>query len=709
MKQRHQDVLGMTLYYTGIFFVLREWLLPIMQLTGTGYQPLFLLFIALALVLNIFQVHVIVSWALKLFYICWFTVFVYRRVPIFSSEAWSFLWGDMQYNVSTLMIGQLSEVTDSFRTTLFFVLIWMIVYLIHYWVTVRMSIFYFFGMTVFFIAALDTFSPYDGKVAIVRVVVIGLLMTGLLYIQQIHAEKNFIRYARYALPLFLLVGVSSAVAYMLPKAAPMWPDPVPFIHSVRGGEGVSQVGYGEDEEELGGGFIADDTVSFTALVPERQYWRVESKDTYTSKGWIQSENSSKEIMYEENTPLAFDMPIGAANSERVAHLQLQETYPFVIYPYGAYRVATDEAANLVVSDVTNKISTETLLTSYEVVYRPPTYNVAALMAVTMSDLAQYQESMYLQLPETLPERVKELALSITADDTNVYDKVRAIEGYFARAGFRYETENIAVPNEQQDYVDQFLFETQVGYCDNFSTSMAVMLRAIGIPTRWVKGFAPGEQGQVVDGVYEYIVTNNDAHSWVEVYFPGVGWMPFEPTIGFSNTNDMEFELDVPEQNDLPTEPLQQIDEQTPQQDNAKTTSNEPSFIKQLKLWFSSHLSIVVWAVICVFVIIVILWIFRRKWLPKVYVSIYRKKGINEMNFEAAYRVLLKQLALCGLKRQPVETLSQFAKRVDAHFATEVMCQLTVVYEQYVYSQHLEPLDFHKLKESWEYLINRTGS
>ena len=88
----------------------------------------------------------------------------------------------------------------------------------------------------------------------------------------------------------------------------------------------------------------------------------------------------------------------------------------------------------------------------------------------------------------------------------------------------------------EDYVDQFLFDTKRGYCDNFSTSMVVMLRSIDIPARWVKGFAPGEYQLDDEGERVYQITNNEAHSWVEAYMPGIGWMPFEPTIGFSRFN-----------------------------------------------------------------------------------------------------------------------------------------------------------------------------
>ncbi|MBM9834622.1 transglutaminase domain-containing protein, partial [Enterococcus faecalis] len=79
-----------------------------------------------------------------------------------------------------------------------------------------------------------------------------------------------------------------------------------------------------------------------------------------------------------------------------------------------------------------------------------------------------------------------------------------------------------------DYVDQFLFESQVGYCDNFSTAMVVLLRSLEIPARWAKGFSPGSPA-TENGITTYTVRNLNAHSWVEVYFDGYGWVPFEPT------------------------------------------------------------------------------------------------------------------------------------------------------------------------------------
>jgi transglutaminase-like putative cysteine protease len=79
-------------------------------------------------------------------------------------------------------------------------------------------------------------------------------------------------------------------------------------------------------------------------------------------------------------------------------------------------------------------------------------------------------------------------------------------------GFTYNQVDVAVPGPNDDYVDQFLFETLRGYCDNYSTSMVVLLRSVGIPSRWVKGYTEGEyQGPTESGKRGYTITNNNAH------------------------------------------------------------------------------------------------------------------------------------------------------------------------------------------------------
>lgn len=132
---------------------------------------------------------------------------------------------------------------------------------------------------------------------------------------------------------------------------------------------------------------------------------------------------------------------------------------------------------------------------------------------------------YLSLPDTLPERVKELAYEITKDQETDYDKVKAIEKYFM-TDFHYTYNPGDVP-EGRDFVDYFLFDSKQGYCTYYATAMTILVRSLGIPARYVEGYCL--TSDTWEGKNEYMVTNEQAHAWTEVYFEGIGWLNFEPT------------------------------------------------------------------------------------------------------------------------------------------------------------------------------------
>jgi hypothetical protein len=130
---------------------------------------------------------------------------------------------------------------------------------------------------------------------------------------------------------------------------------------------------------------------------------------------------------------------------------------------------------------------------------------------------------YLQLPENLDRRIPELARKITATANNPFDKTVVLESYLQRT-YGYTLNLAGKPGA--DPLSQFLFVTKAGHCEYFASAMAVMLRTLNIPSREVNGFLPGEFNDVAG---DYIVRASDAHSWVEAYFPGSGWVTFDPT------------------------------------------------------------------------------------------------------------------------------------------------------------------------------------
>jgi protein-glutamine gamma-glutamyltransferase len=135
-------------------------------------------------------------------------------------------------------------------------------------------------------------------------------------------------------------------------------------------------------------------------------------------------------------------------------------------------------------------------------------------------------SNYLGLP-ALDHRIPQLAEQITASADNNYDKARALEAYL-RTHFGYTLQlSRTVPH---DPLANFLFERKQGHCEYFASSMAVMLRTLGIPSRVVNGFRTGEFNDLTS---QYVVRASNAHSWVEAYFPNHGWVAFDPTPGAS--------------------------------------------------------------------------------------------------------------------------------------------------------------------------------
>jgi transglutaminase-like putative cysteine protease len=130
---------------------------------------------------------------------------------------------------------------------------------------------------------------------------------------------------------------------------------------------------------------------------------------------------------------------------------------------------------------------------------------------------------YLPLPSTVSERVLELAVELTAGLDNPYDKARAIEAHLRT--YPYELE-VPAPPEGSEVADYFLFDLRTGYCDYYATSMIVLARAAGLPARFVIGYSTGEYDRTSG---EYVVRELHGHSWVEIYFTGIGWVEFEPT------------------------------------------------------------------------------------------------------------------------------------------------------------------------------------
>lgn len=719
MRQRTLLIEGLT--FLAALLLLMEWLGPIAELTNIGYIRVFYIFVAISFLLLFFKTPWWLSGLVKTVYIYWFIVSIYTEYPLVSMDGVRYFISEMVYNVRQLMTLDLTQMTDPFRTILFFILLWMTVYLIGYWIRMRATLFIFFVLTVVIIGILDTFTAYDGSTAIVRVFIIGLGVSALLFVFKFHDNQKQLRYRGLVFTaLLLLFSVSFAI--FLPKAGPIWPDPVPYFYSSNpesgvgsgGGSAINKVGYDEDDTQLGGSFVSDDTEVFQVRTTSRNYYRVETKDTYTSKGWIQSEPQIVYDYFQQGQEFSLGFPESDTPEGEQLEFTMQSEFPFLFHTYGTESVESTESFGLRFNESTNRLDAvdqdgTVEPPEYTVNFAEPSYLLSELRSTQIADLATLEPELdrYLQLPETLPQRVRDLAMEITADQESVYDQAKAVEQYFRTNGFFYSQNNVAVPEGETDYVDQFLFDTKVGYCDNFSTSMVVLLRSAGIPARWVKGFAPGEVIETENGEQVFQVTNNNAHSWVEAYLPGIGWMNFEPTIGFTNTPDIEFDIELAPDDALAAE-QQEIEEQEQQEEEVQqqATSTESNFsLKPVWDWFAQMKWWFVSAGVVLAVLVGFLYKFRLKWLPKLWLSQYRKQKMTTERFEQMYRRLLKMLALYGLPKEPGYTLTRYANQIDNYFGCDHMRKLTGEYERSLYGKGTAESPEH-LRESWEYLINR---
>ncbi|GGA40212.1 DUF4129 domain-containing transglutaminase family protein [Psychrobacillus lasiicapitis] len=724
-------VLSFFIYFF-VFVLTVEWLKPVIELTDTDHLYLFSLYLLISFLFYFIRLKWYYAAPIKIVFICWVIISIYTDFSFISLDAFAYLIEAIRVNTSALISREWLEVTNPFRTFLFFLLLWMTTYLLNYWIRVRKNILLFFILTILFITILDTFSPYNGEKSIMIALISGFIAMGLLYAQKVGTENK--EQAKTPLllggigSLVVILVISGALAFVLPKAGPSWPDPIPFFTAAKpsasseeGGNGSGvhkKVGYGENDENLGGAFVADDTPVFTAAVPTRQYWKIETKDTYTSKGWILSDTEAQISSYKLGELIQSDITPGEEERTATASVSMSQEYSFVMQPYGLKEVDALEPFTLSWNETNQKLSTfnggsAAPITNYDVAYSEPVYSLKALRNTKIESLDSLTSEFdrYLQLPETLPTRVRELATSITEGDANLYEKAKSIERYFKQNGFRYNEKLAAIPEGDTDYVDQFLFDTKVGYCDNFSTSMVVLLRSEGIPARWVKGFAPGEIVEREDSIPIYEITNNNAHSWVEAYFPNIGWMTFEPTIGFTNSANLNYDLDIQtDELEAPKEtPAPTPTKPKPEKERTEVSQKLTEVMSNAVKWVLDRKAIFIWIIIGLVFIGLLAYRFRRKWLSKVLIPLYRARKNDWDSFEKMYHQLLKQLHAYGYVKEQGQTLTEYATQIDGCFSGNHMKHLTSAYERGFYGGNKAEIDYPLMRESWENLINQLSS
>ncbi|MGF7046046.1 hypothetical protein J2T13_000508 [Paenibacillus sp. DS2015] len=404
--------------------------------------------------------------------------------------------------------------------------------------------------------------------------------------------------------LLFLVGIS------MPKVNPVFTDPYTLWKDwndttdteSNNGEGMGvkvpssgASGYSAEDNQLGSGFEFDYTPVMTVSSSKRSYWRGETRRVYTGTGWADKPSSIKgydDVDVDEKLGLEYGSQLNTETVQQKVTMLNNINYPVL---FGAFTIASVQMINEEkdISGLQWKGSQGELHWNveskpmdyprrYTITSEIPILPVKELQTKSYEDLyANFDETEYLQIPNNFPDRVTTLAKEITESTDAPFEKMALLQQYL-QAKYKYTNTPDLSLKKSDDFVDSFLFEIQAGYCDYFSTAMAMMARSLDIPTRWVKGYAPGSQPNMTDiqmtqpnsvNTVSYTVTNADAHSWVEAYFgPDYGWIPIEATPGFDMallTEQDIRDLDIQDE---------ETEEEQDQSDEIVTPENDSSFL-----------------------------------------------------------------------------------------------------------------------------------
>ena len=731
MKRTNQINLLSKVTYVLSMLLFFEWIRPLNQIVDFDHLDIFVLFTLLSFGIMLFNLR---SWLSPLLKTIALLVIVQVRFlprPIMSNGWLSFIEQEFRTNLSALLARNWFQFTELFQTLIFLMIIALVSYLLYFWFVTMRRVFVYICLTIVYVGVMDTFTVYQADRAIIWVMMISIFILAINhYLKRIITKQLSVDLAgwflRTIIPLILVMLTIGTLSYFAPKSDPIWPDPVGFVRSaseqvITNGriDELGRSGYSPDDSRLGGSMLLDDTPIFHAETSIEHYWRVESKDYYTGKGWQQDTGFNFDRYREGDLQLIEQSTLVDLTEASVQYTE-QVNFLNLVYPYGLVGVdheLTDFFEHDPETGQINPIFSEQVFNTFELLYHHPielTYsypNISDQQLRKAGGAIPHQiASNYLQLPATLPDRVYQLASDLIAGEETQYDQAVAIERYFSRGNFSYQTEDVPYPAAGQDYVDQFLFETQYGYCDNFSTSMVVLLRAVGIPARWVKGFSSGEQ--VADlstdsqELYRYEIKNSNAHSWVEVYFPNIGWIPFEPTIGLNGSDMLYSEDDQSSdreiiQRDQPINQMGQdmLTEETDEEDLVDHELRPTRSLGKLSIWFwLAGLTVVL-------IILGVLAIRWKQFLTKLILWRWSAFRTNQ-DFETAYLGLFKLLQLHQLKRRPDQTLHDFAREVDQTLATDLMTRLTDAYTQLIYRKDFQLENKSSHYEDYQAMIKR---
>lgn len=308
-------------------------------------------------------------------------------------------------------------------------------------------------------------------------------------------------------------------------------------------------------------------LTYTASSQRGVMLRQASLDRVSSDGWHLVDMDLKSGA-PASVPGVAD--VGSTGTTKVQFVDLNSQYLPVPYApkrwsasSGIWRYDPDS-----LSIVNVALSPDTTGLSYEVLHSDVEPSREALLAAEAGQLANGKQVQ--DYPAGLPDSIRSLASEITANTRTSGEAAVALQSWL-RDTSRFSYNLDVSSSVSYDSLEEFLFDTHTGYCVHYASSMAVMARSLGIPSRIGVGFTTGEQ--LPDGSWE--VTAHDAHAWPELYFRDLGWVRFEPTVSVGDDPSWSTDVMAPSDSPIPS-PTPSVEPSAEPSDPAEPSQPAPT-------------------------------------------------------------------------------------------------------------------------------------
>jgi transglutaminase-like putative cysteine protease len=266
--------------------------------------------------------------------------------------------------------------------------------------------------------------------------------------------------------------------------------------------------------EVVGSISLSPAARFSVEADEGRYWKVGAYDRYTGDGWVRTGGSE---------PYERQLPPPEADDLRSIRQRFEAESEVATMP-AAWKPARLEFGGdrATVTDLEGLEPTEEFSPGegYTVLSLVPETSTEELRTAG-TDYPTWIEDRYLQLPESTPDRLGRFTSNLTAEADSPYEQAVVIERWLESN----KAYSLDVDRPGGDVASGFVFGMDRGYCTYYATAMVTMLRSQGVPARFVVGYTTGQQ--VAED--RWLIRGLDSHAWVEVYFPDVGWVQFDPT------------------------------------------------------------------------------------------------------------------------------------------------------------------------------------